>query len=203
MNAAGETARDPAAVTARIVVAIDFSEDAHAALLWACRYAECRAAELVLLHVVHDPAASPGFYRKTPDSLFRPMHAVAESMMAEFLERFVERHPTFGHLTELAPYFVPGLPPTRIVEVAELLEAGLVVVGSRGQTGLPHRLIGSTSERVVELAPMPVVVVKSDEFGKLDKKARKRREKRLRKDEKKLRKILGIEHPEVAHDVDD
>jgi len=186
----------------RVVVAIDFSEDAEAALLWACRYAEHTGAELALLHVVHDPASSPGFYRKTVDSLYRPMHAVAETMMAEFLARFAERRPEYAFLQTLTPYFVPGLPPTRIVEVAELLEAALIVVGNRGLTGLPHRLVGTTSERVVELAPLPVVVVKSETFGTLDKKARKRREKRLRKEEKKLRKMLGLK-PDEAGDEDD
>ena len=185
------------------LVAIDFSDDARAALLWACRYARREDLELVLLHVVHDPAASPGFYRKAPDALFRPMHTVAESMMIEFLADFTGRHPEFGHLNEATRYFVPGLPPTRIVEVAQLLEARLIVVGSRGLTGLPHRLVGSTSERVVELAPMPVVVVKSETFGQLDRKTTKRREKPLRPDEKKLRSLLGVAGETAKTEPDD
>lgn len=186
-----------------VLVAIDFSEDSAAALLWACRYAANTGGELALLHVVHDPAQSPGFYRQTEDSLYRPMHAVAETMMAEFLERFIAQHPEFAFLADLTPYFVPGLPPTRIVEAADLLDAALIVIGNRGATGLPHRLLGSTSERVVELAAMPVVVVKSEEFGKLDKKARKRREKQLRKEEKKLRKLLGVKPEEPDDEADD
>jgi len=202
MNELAQETEHGADARPRVVVAIDFSEDAEAALLWACRYAERTGAELALLHVVHDPASSPGFYRKTVDSLYRPMHAVAETMMAEFLARFVERRPEYAFLQALTPYFVPGLPPTRIVEVAELLEASLIVVGNRGLTGLPYRLVGTTSERVVELAPVPVVVVKSETFGTLDKKARKRREKRLRKEERKLRKMLGLK-PDEAGDEDD
>jgi nucleotide-binding universal stress UspA family protein len=186
-----------------VLVAIDFSEDAEAALLWACRYAERDDVGLILLHVVHDPASSPGFYRKTPESLFQPMHAVAETMMTEFLDGVAERHPELDYLPRLTPYFVPGLPPTRIVEVAELLEARLIVVGSRGLTGLPHRLVGSTSERVVELASMPVVVVKSEQFGKLGKGARKRHEKQLRKDKKKLRRILGVDGGEDVNEPDE
>ena len=53
-----------------------------------------------------------------------------------------------------------GLPPGRIVEVARELGADLVVVGSRGRTGLPHILLGSVAERVVQTAPVPVTVVK-------------------------------------------
>lgn len=188
---------------ARVLVAIDFSDDARAALAWACRYAARTAAQLTLLHVVHDPASSPGSYRKSPDARYRPMHAVAENLMAEFLAAFVAEHPEFGDLTGRAPYFVPGLPPTRIVEVARLLDADLVVVGSRGLTGLPHRLLGSTSERVVELAPMPVVVVKPDNIHKLEKKARKRFEKRRREDARTLRRLLGLDEPEPADEVND
>jgi len=202
MNEAAEPGKAPTSVGRRIIVAVDFSEDAQAALLWACRYATRVDGEIVLLHVVHDPASSPGFYRASPDSRFRPMQTVAESMMTEFLDRFVDHHPEYGFLSDLAPHFVPGLPPTRIVEVAQLLGAGLIIVGSRGLTGLPHRLIGSTSERVVELAPMPVVVVKSEDFGKVGKKARKRYEKQLRKDEKKLREILAIDERDETKSAD-
>ena len=47
-------------VDAPILVATDFSEDSKAALLWACKLAECTGAPLILLHVVHDLASNPG-----------------------------------------------------------------------------------------------------------------------------------------------
>lgn len=176
----------------RVLVGIDFSEDSREALLWACRYTLDNDAELVPLHVVHDPASSPGFYRTTKESLYKPMQTVAEGMMEDFLGDVSEEFPEFCFLGTLDSYFIPGLPPTRIVETAELLEIDMIVVGSRGRTGLPHRLVGSTSERVVELASMPVVVVKSERYGQLDKKALKRRDKKLKKDRRKLKDLLGL-----------
>jgi nucleotide-binding universal stress UspA family protein len=175
-----------------LLVAVDFSEDAREAVLWACRYAVSTGANLIPLHVVHDPASSPGFYRTAEKSLLKPMQSVAETMMEEFLDEIVADVPEFSFLQTLEPHFVPGLPPTRIVEAAELLQADLIVVGSRGRTGLPHRLVGSTSERVVELASMPVVVVKSDQYGKLGKKDLKLREKILKKERRKLKDLLGL-----------
>jgi nucleotide-binding universal stress UspA family protein len=175
-----------------VLVGIDFSEDSREALLWACRYTLDNDAELVPLHVVHDPASSPGFYRTTKESLYKPMQTVAEGMMEDFLGDVSEEFPEFCFLGTLDSYFIPGLPPTRIVETAELLEIDMIVVGSRGRTGLPHRLVGSTSERVVELASMPVVVVKSERYGQLDKKALKRRDKKLKKDRRKLKDLLGL-----------
>ena len=85
------------------------------------------------------------------------MVAVAEDMMAEFLAAF---RAGAEHLPALETRLVRGLPPGRIVEVARELGADLVVVGSRGRTGLPHILLGSVAERVVQTAPVPVTVVK-------------------------------------------
>ena len=51
------------------------------------------------------------------------------------------------------------------MEAGKLVNARVIVLGSRGMTGLPHLLQGSVSERVVKLADRPVVVVKSGEAG--------------------------------------
>jgi nucleotide-binding universal stress UspA family protein len=51
---------------------------------------------------------------------------------------------------------------TAIVEEASQLPADLIVIGTRGLTGLDHLLLGSTAERVLRLAHCPVVTVKAD-----------------------------------------
>jgi nucleotide-binding universal stress UspA family protein len=56
---------------------------------------------------------------------------------------------------------VVGTPVTRIVEIAEKKQAYMIIVGSHGRTGLSHFLVGSKAERVVQLSPIPVTVVKS------------------------------------------
>ena len=63
-------------MTAPILCAVDFSADSCAALSWACRQAELSGAPLVVLHVVHDPASSPGFYRQMEEDWIRPMAEV-------------------------------------------------------------------------------------------------------------------------------
>ena len=55
---------------------------------------------------------------------------------------------------------VVGLPATRILEVAEILGAQLIVMGSRGLTGIAHLMLGSKAQRVVQLSPIPVTIVK-------------------------------------------
>ena len=182
-----------------VLVAIDFSPDSNAALAWAARYADLSGASLVLLHVVHDPAGSPGFYRRTPKDNMQPMQEIAAQMMGNFLRAFREEHPGHGSLDAAELQFIQGLPPSRIVEVAKLLEADMIVVGSRGITGLPHMLLGSVAERVVELAECPVIVVKSKEHEVSDKKTIKRLAKQQKKERKMLKRVLGLT-PEPGSD---
>lgn len=183
-----------------ILAAIDFSEDSKAALIWACNFAECSDAPLTVLHVVHDLASHPGFYHPEKTVRLEPMQDVAESMMEAFLAKLRSEHPGLKPLQTLNLQFVPGLPPSRIVEVAGLLKAGLIVIGSRGTTGLPHKLLGAVAERVAELAVVPVVIVKSETHGALDKKDQKRAEKRQKKDRRKLKDLLGIKKKSDSQD---
>ena len=62
---------------------------------------------------------------------------------------------------EAAMVMAGGDPATRIVETTARLNAGLVVVGSRGVGGLKR--LGSVSERVVRDAPCSVLVVRDTE----------------------------------------
>jgi nucleotide-binding universal stress UspA family protein len=50
---------------------------------------------------------------------------------------------------------------TRILEIAKKKKAYMIIIGSHGRTGLSHMLVGSKAERVVQLSPIPVTVVKS------------------------------------------
>ena len=88
------------------------------------------------------------------------MAEVARDMMDDFLKAVRADHPELGALANAEVKLVIGPPAGRIVEVATQIDTPLIVIGSRGLTGLPHILIGSVAERVVQLAPVPVVVVK-------------------------------------------
>ena len=58
-----------------------------------------------------------------------------------------------------------GIPSQAVQTVAEGTRADLLVVGTHGRTGLDHVLIGSTAERVVRMAPCPVLAVKAGKNG--------------------------------------
>ena len=143
-----------------VLVAIDFSTGSEAALLWASQYANSVKAPLAILHVVHDPADAPGFYRRDEDNWSESMAAAARRMAREFFSKIQARHPELAKLENSDIEFIPGLPAGRIVEYAETINARIIVVGSSGRTGLPHILLGSVAERVAQMAAVPVVIVK-------------------------------------------
>jgi len=144
-----------------ILVAIDFSDDSEAALLWASNYTKCTKAPLIILHVVHDPADAPGFYSNEGDDWAEPMAAVANRMADEFMQKMYEQHPSLSVIHEARLEFVQGLPPGRIVEFAEKEHAQIIVMGSCGRSGLRHILLGSVAERVAQISKIPVVIVKT------------------------------------------
>ncbi len=147
--------------TKPVLVAIDFSTDSEAALLWASNYISHIHAPLIILHVVHDPADTPGFYRRDKDDWTEPLAAVASHMAKDFIKNMQKKHPELSCLHDSRIEFVSGLPPGRIVEFARKEQVQLIVIGSRGRSGLSHILLGSVAERVAQISDIPVVIVKS------------------------------------------
>ena len=145
-----------------ILVPVDFSTHSEAALLQACQLAECTKQKVVVLHVVHDPADMPGYYRRvTKKKALVRMEDVAEEMFQEFIAGIVKKNPQVKCLKKVEQMLVVGLPVTRILQVAEKIKASMVVMGSQGRTGLKHLMLGSKAEQVVHLCPVPVTIVKA------------------------------------------
>ena len=80
--------------------------------------------------------------------------------MEEFLLKMRQAHPDIVPIKKAKALLVVGTPVTRIVEVAEKKQVSMIIIGSHGRTGLSHMLVGSKAERVVQLSPIPVMVVK-------------------------------------------
>jgi nucleotide-binding universal stress UspA family protein len=160
-EAGAATLEDITSKSRPTLVAVDFSADSRAALAWACAFSACAGGKLVVLHVVHDPPNQPGYYRNKREKPLQTMEQSAEAMLDDFLATAQRDQPALTCVGKAEKMLLVGLPSGRIVEAAGILNAKLIVIGSRGMTGLPHLLQGSVSDRVVELADRPVVVVKS------------------------------------------
>jgi nucleotide-binding universal stress UspA family protein len=145
-----------------ILVPVDFSACSEEALLFAANLAATLQFPLIVLHVVHDPGQAPGYYAmKGRKKQLRRMEDVAGEMMEEFMILMNKKHPNQPALVTADTRLVVGLPVTRILETAAKVQAGMIVMGSQGRTGLAHVLLGSKAEQVVRLSPIPVTIVKA------------------------------------------
>ena len=142
-----------------ILAATDFSETAEAALEWASELARLQGARLELIHAVTVTPAVPGFV--PPGPLFdEELRAAALARLGEAAGRLREAG------AEVSTHLAMGIPSAAIVDRAEELKAEMIVMGTRGLTGLRHLLLGSTTERVMHRAPCPVLSVHPGDRGK-------------------------------------
>ena len=134
----------------RILLATDGSEDTAQATKAAVDIATRSGSELHLIHVWHDV--------RTPhahDFVKRELRQQGREILDEEIKRIEEMGGTVArsHLRQ-------GRTFEEAIKLGEELEAGLLVVGSRGHRGLRRMLLGSHSEDVVHHAHRPVLVVR-------------------------------------------
>jgi nucleotide-binding universal stress UspA family protein len=133
-----------------VVVPIDFSENSFAALKTALELVD-DPAHLHVLHVlpILEPA-DPGVIWATIDDQSRGQHA-HEALTKELARRGC------SNVHMIVRFGDPG---HEIADYSQEVDAGLIVLASRGRTGLTRLLIGSVADRVVRLAHCPVLVLK-------------------------------------------
>ena len=138
-----------------ILVPTDFSDDAEAALDLALALAADSGAAIHLVHAYEIPiAAIPPYGIEIPPTLLTDVRDAAARRLEKSAEKVRSRGVRCdGHL-------VHGAPVDGIVDAAARLGADLVVMGTRGLTGLKHVLLGSVAERTIRSAPCPVLTVK-------------------------------------------
>jgi nucleotide-binding universal stress UspA family protein len=143
-----------------ILVPVDFSDDSVAAVAWACKQAQVMDADVLIYHVVHDPGEAPGFYKRESDDIVRPMHEVADKMMNKFVKKVLGDICPKSVAKRVTTTVDQGLPVSRILKTAKKSNARMIVIGSKGHSKLHNLLLGSKAEQVIQLADIPVVVVK-------------------------------------------
>jgi len=134
-----------------IVAGVDGSPSSRTAALVAAELAVALDRRLVLVHAVHDP---PPFPYGDPRVRERERRRAIEGGM-----RMLE--PIAVELDAEAKVAL-GEPAVTIDEAGYEENAELLVVGSRGRTGLAAALVGSVSQRLASAAARPVVIVPPD-----------------------------------------
>ncbi|HEU5245963.1 MAG TPA: universal stress protein [Candidatus Udaeobacter sp.] len=138
----------------RILVPLDFSPASMEALDYAVSLAKQFRAAIHLLHV-HPPDEAT--------SMPGAAHLLLQS--AEAIERLNEEL-TGIHRKRVEPFrpenchIRAGRPYQEIIGLAREIDADLIVLSTRGHSGLKHLLLGSTAERVVRGAPCPVLIAR-------------------------------------------
>lgn len=148
----------------RILVATDFSDSSAAALKYGVALARLFSAKLHVLHAAgrHDLQVMVERQRVIDEFLQDPSspdghHNAARELMGDLLSP--EDHAT------VQPEFVlracgPAGPWAEIVRYAKERDLDLIIVGTHGRGMLGHLLMGSVAEKVVRMAPCPVLTVR-------------------------------------------
>ena len=140
----------------KIVVGTDFSECSYPALHEAARVARREGGTVFLAHVIDPlPYAGPGI-----DSI------LGTETLREGLEEYGKQH-----LEELRNTHFEGVAVEQhliwspaaaqaIADLAERVDADLVVVGTHGRTGMKRLMMGSVAEKIARVAPCSVLIVR-------------------------------------------
>lgn len=140
-----------------IVVPTDFSYASDAALGYARMLAARFGASLHLLHVVDEAGSWSEVYAAIPD--------IRDRLSADAARRLEAMVACLPPPVQATSAVVCGSPVPTIVKVAESKGADLIVMGTHGRRGMGHLLLGSVAERVVRLAPCPVLTVREQRAG--------------------------------------
>ncbi len=155
----------------RILLATDGSENVAHATAVAVQLSRVTGSELHLVYVgedaysttlIYPETADPGEVAREDSVLLEQLQRQFEQMSRRVLETEVEKVREAGG-TVAQTHLRMGKAASEIVELAEELGAGLVVVGSRGLGGIRRALMGSVSDSVVRHAHCPVLVVRREE----------------------------------------
>lgn len=136
----------------KILHANDGSEHAFHALALALAVAKQNDSELHMISV-EEIDYMPEFIeevREETGTAARRFHSVLQRARAMAQERGVK----------LQTHVVAGHPVRDVVALAAELKVDLLVIGATGHSALYERMIGSRADRIMQLAPCPVLVVK-------------------------------------------
>jgi nucleotide-binding universal stress UspA family protein len=140
----------------KIVVGVDGSSFSGDALEWAYAQAIATNAELVVVHCWEYPYLGVIDFVGMDERIRETSHDGAEALLDATISRLRDDHP--DNDVPLTPLLLEGSPAWTLIDAAK--GADLLVVGSRGRSGLKTLLLGSVTHVVVTHAEMPVVVVR-------------------------------------------
>jgi nucleotide-binding universal stress UspA family protein len=154
-----------------ILCAVTLDARGKACLRYACQRAANTGQPLSVVHIAHQTMRTAGIHQRETRSprLLLPIIEIAHDLLNKFLDEFQQElasvDPEFA-----SPEFAsaatdrivePGIPGTRIPDIAERIGATTLIVGGTRRTGWQRLLRGSITADIVRRATTPVVVIDS------------------------------------------
>ncbi|MEO7731471.1 MAG: universal stress protein [Kofleriaceae bacterium] len=138
-----------------VLCPVDFSASAHEAMELAGQLAQPGGAGITLLHVIEVPVAYSG--EPNLPGLYRDLDQLSVALLEEWAKEL--RTTTSVPVTPRCRIGHPGAGTLAVLDADATFD--LVVMGSRGRTGMARALLGSVAEKVVRHARCPVLVSRS------------------------------------------
>ena len=148
----------------RILFATDFSTCAHYAEQHVVFFSKACGATVEVLHVLQ---LYPGVYPTVQD------HRETDQQLADVVRRIQQAGVLITKQQEI------GFPSVVICEEARKSDTDLIIMGTHGRAGLEHVLLGSIAERVLTMAPCPVLTAREPRGAEVPKMKTKNKFKHI------------------------
>lgn len=143
----------------KIVIPYDFSDEADHAIDAAIQFSQKEESLLHLIHVVEIPSSYLGLFPEFGSLGIESIYS--DDVLSTVKEKVDKRVRDLNYLGIKATSTVMhGKPFESIQKTIVSEEADLIIMGSRGATGLKEMFIGSNTERVIRYSKAPVLTVK-------------------------------------------
>ena len=143
----------------KILVAVDGSSHAERALTAAIELARRFDATLVLFHAVELSPMRADLDGLVDEAARQVYRRVGEELAGKILDA-AEQRARAGGIAPIERIAGDGDAAATIVDAARAGDVGLIVVGTRGLTGLHGLALGSVAHKVTSMAHCPVMVVR-------------------------------------------
>ena len=142
----------------RILVATDGSDGADRAIDYAAHLAKDTNCDLLIVNVIGGDGLLGNLFSRITDAQQIWLKELFSSESAELLARARDRARSIGVGTIQLESRTGDVAQT-IIDIAREQEAGTIIVSKRGAGRISGLLLGSVSQKLVSLAPLPVMVV--------------------------------------------
>jgi nucleotide-binding universal stress UspA family protein len=147
----------------KILIPCDFSDEATNAFRLAVDMAHATSAEIHALHVIELPIMHEDVLTPLPsfdETLLKELSERSEEKFSAMKSEYAKEHIHLETKIEYGPIL------SSVLDYQKDQKISLIVMGTKGSTGLEEVLIGSTAEKIVRHSECPVIVVKH--YSKLE-----------------------------------